>query len=59
MIVFGSYARGGWSEDPVGRDFSDDELLVVISHEDLADPGEFWSETEERRLAELASGPQP
>ncbi len=56
IILFGSYARGDWVEDPVGRYFSDYDLLVVVSHEDLADPGEFWAETEERLLSELASG---
>lgn len=56
IILFGSYARGDWVEDPVGRYFSDYDLLVVVSHEDLADLGEFWRETEERLLAELSSG---
>lgn len=56
IILFGSYARGDWVEDPVGRYFSDYDLLVVVSHEDLADPGEFWAETEELLLSELASG---
>jgi predicted nucleotidyltransferase/HEPN domain-containing protein len=56
IILFGSYARGDWVEDPIGRYFSDYDLLVVVSHEDLADPGEFWAETEERLLSELASG---
>jgi predicted nucleotidyltransferase/HEPN domain-containing protein len=56
IILFGSYARGDWVEDPVGRYFSDYDLLVVVSHEDLADLGEFWRETEERLLAELSAG---
>uniref|UniRef100_UPI001954A848 hypothetical protein n=1 Tax=Escherichia coli TaxID=562 RepID=UPI001954A848 len=34
----------------------DYDLLVVVSHEDLADLGEFWRETEERLLAELSAG---
>ena len=40
----------------MGRYFSDYDLLIVVSHEDLADPGEFWAETEEQLLSELASG---
>lgn len=56
IILFGSYARGDWVEDPVGRYFSDYDLLVVVSHEDLADPTEFWADTEMRLLSELASG---
>ncbi|MCX7587276.1 HEPN domain-containing protein [Phenylobacterium sp. 58.2.17] len=56
VILFGSYARGDWVEDPVGRYFSDYDLLVVVSHEDLADLAEFWDKTEKRLLKELASG---
>lgn len=56
VILFGSYARGDWVEDPVGRYFSDYDLLVVVSHEDLTDLAEFWDKTEQRLLKELASG---
>ena len=31
VILYGSYARGDWVEDPVGRYFSDFDLLVVVS----------------------------
>jgi predicted nucleotidyltransferase len=56
IILYGSYARGDWVEDPVGRYFSDYDLLVVVNHDDLADPAEFWAGTEERLLSELSSG---
>jgi predicted nucleotidyltransferase/HEPN domain-containing protein len=56
IILFGSYARGDWVEDPVGRYFSDYDLLVVVDHEDLTDVPEFWLPTEERLLEELSSG---
>ena len=56
IILFGSYARGDWVEDPVGRYFSDFDLLVVVSHEDLTDVSEFWAKTEDRLLAELSEG---
>jgi predicted nucleotidyltransferase/HEPN domain-containing protein len=56
IILFGSYARGDWVEDPVGRYFSDFDLLVVVDHEDLTDVPEFWAETEDRLLAELSEG---
>lgn len=58
IILFGSYARGDWVEDPVGRYFSDFDLLVVVSHEDLTDVPEFWVKTEDRLLAELSEGKQ-
>jgi len=54
IILFGSYARGDWVEDPVGRYFSDYDLLVVVNHDDLTDFAEFWEKTEGRLLAELS-----
>ena len=56
VILFGSYARGDWVEDPVGRYFSDYDLLVVVDREELTDVPEFWAKTEESLLGELASG---
>lgn len=56
IILFGSYARGDWVEDPVGRYFSDYDLLVVVDHDDLADVAEFWLPTEDRFLDLLAEG---
>lgn len=56
VILYGSYARGDWVEDPVGRYFSDFDLLVVVSDEKLTDVLEFWEGTEKRLRADLASG---
>lgn len=56
VILFGSYARGDWVEDPVGRYFSDYDLLVVVDREALTDVPEFWAKTEERLLQDLAAG---
>ncbi|WP_339710035.1 nucleotidyltransferase domain-containing protein [uncultured Sphingosinicella sp.] len=56
IILFGSYARGDWVEDPVGRYFSDYDILVVVNHEDLTDVPEFWQKTEDRLLAEVGEG---
>lgn len=56
IVLFGSYARGDWVEDPVGRYFSDYDLLVVVNHEDLTDIAEFWEATENRLLADLSAG---
>lgn len=56
IILFGSYARGDWVEDPVGRYFSDYDLLVVVNHDDLTDVAEFWEKTESRLLYDLSAG---
>ena len=49
VILYGSYARGDWVHDPVGRYFSDFDLLVVVDHEDLTD-GEFWFDATNRTM---------
>lgn len=56
IILFGSYARGDWVEDPVGRYFSDYDLLVIVDREELTDVPEFWEKTEEKLLQDLAAG---
>ena len=58
IVLFGSYARGDWVEDPVGRYFSDYDLLVIVDREALTDVPEFWAKTEERLLNDLAAGQQ-
>jgi predicted nucleotidyltransferase/HEPN domain-containing protein len=58
IILFGSYARGDWVDDPVGRYFSDFDLLIVVDHEDLTDVPEFWAKTEDRLLEDLSEGKQ-
>jgi predicted nucleotidyltransferase len=49
IILYGSYARGDWVHDPVGRYFSDFDLLIIVDHEDLTD-GDFWHEAENRTM---------
>jgi predicted nucleotidyltransferase/HEPN domain-containing protein len=56
IVLFGSYARGDWVEDPVGRYFSDYDLLVVVDREALTDVPEFWAKSEERLLQDLSAG---
>lgn len=56
IVLFGSYARGDWVDDPIGRYFSDYDLLVVVDHDDLTDVPEFWAGTEARLLDELSLG---
>jgi predicted nucleotidyltransferase/HEPN domain-containing protein len=56
IILFGSHARGDWVDDPVGRYFSDFDLLVVVNHEDLTDVPEFWHKLEDELLREVSSG---
>jgi uncharacterized protein len=55
IILYGSYARGDWVHDPVGRYFSDFDLLVVVDHEDLTDV-EYWAEANDRLMEQVSLG---
>lgn len=52
IVFFGSYARGDWVADPVGRYFSDYDILVVVNHDELTDLPEYWTTAEDRLLRE-------
>lgn len=53
VILYGSYARGDWVEDPVGGYFSDYDILVVVSDERLTDTLEFWAKADEHLIREV------
>ena len=50
IILFGSYARGEWTEDPKGGYFSDYDLLIIVSHQDFTDFPAYWNAAEDRLL---------
>ncbi|RYG60143.1 HEPN domain-containing protein [bacterium] len=50
VILFGSYARSDWVDDPENGYQSDFDLLVVVSHEKLTDIAEFWYIAEDKIL---------
>lgn len=56
IILFGSYARGDWVEDPVGRYFSDYDILVVVNREEFTDVADYWEKGEAQLLEELSAG---
>ncbi len=53
VILFGSYARGNWVEDPKGGYFSDYDLLVVVNYDHFGEGFEAWERAGERFLQEL------
>ncbi|EJU14974.1 plasmid stabilization system [Sphingomonas sp. LH128] len=61
IILFGSYAKGKQVVDPVGRYFSDYDLLVVVDKEELTDASKYWSKAEDRVVDMLTERgwPQP
>jgi predicted nucleotidyltransferase/HEPN domain-containing protein len=48
VVLFGSYARGDWVDDPVGGYKSDYDLLIVVNDERLTEIAEYWMRAEER-----------
>jgi len=54
VVLYGSYARGGWVNDPVGGYRSDYDILVVVSDERLTDIVDFWSVADDRLMRETS-----
>ena len=52
IILFGSYARGDWVDDPIGGYISDYDLLVVVNDDKLTDITDYWSKAEDHLLRE-------
>jgi len=52
IILFGSYARGEWVEEPhTSKEYrSDYDLLIVVNHPDLKDVATYWYTAEDRIL---------
>lgn len=51
IILFGSYARGGWVEERGGKGFrSDLDILIIVNHPDLTDGRRYWWAAEDRML---------
>lgn len=48
IILFGSYARGDFVDEPENGYLSDFDILVVVSDEKLTDIADYWFETEQR-----------
>jgi predicted nucleotidyltransferase/HEPN domain-containing protein len=48
VLLFGSYARGDWVDDPAGGYKSDYDLLVVVDNEALTEVAEYWTDADAR-----------
>jgi uncharacterized protein len=56
IILYGSYARGGWVDEPhTAKGYqSDFDLLIIVNDKRLTDRVEYWANAEERLNRELA-----
>lgn len=53
VILYGSYARGDWVDDPIGGYKSDYDILVVVNDERLTDVVDYWASAEDRLMREV------
>lgn len=56
IILFGSYARSDWVDEPDNGYLSDFDLLIVVSHEKLTDIADYWWVAEDKILNDPSIG---
>ncbi len=54
IILFGSYARNDWVDEPENGYQSDFDLLIVVSHRDLTEIADYWYVAEDKILRDAA-----
>lgn len=56
IVLYGSYARGGWVDEPhTAKGYqSDFDLLIIVNDERLTDRIRYWEKAEERLIRELS-----
>jgi len=54
IVLFGSYARGDWVDEPEKGYQSDYDLLIIVSHEDLTEIADYWYVAEDKILRDTA-----
>ena len=48
IVLFGSYSRDDWVDEPANGYQSDFDLLIIVSHEDLTDIADYWYVAEDK-----------
>ncbi|QTC90330.1 nucleotidyltransferase and HEPN domain-containing protein [Brevundimonas goettingensis] len=56
IILFGSYARNDWVDEPENGYLSDFDLLIIVSNEKLTDIADYWYVAEDKILHDAAIG---
>ena len=52
LVLYGSYARGDWVDDPIGGYQSDYDILVVVNDERVTDVVDYWAAADDRLMRE-------
>ncbi len=53
IILFGSYSRNDWVDEPDLGYQSDYDILIIVSHKDLTDVAEYWYIAEDKIQRDL------
>ncbi|CAN5360803.1 nucleotidyltransferase and HEPN domain-containing protein [soil metagenome] len=53
VVLYGSYGRGDWVDDPVGGYQSDYDILVVVTDDRLTDVVDYWSAADDRLMRDV------
>lgn len=56
IILFGSYARTDWVDEPENGYLSDFDLLIVVNHEKLTNIADYWWTSEDQILRDPGVG---
>ncbi len=48
IILFGSFSRNDWVDEPTNGYTSDFDILVIVSHKDLTDVADYWYVAEDK-----------
>lgn len=56
IVLFGSYARTDWVDEPDNGYLSDFDLLVIVSHNKLTDIADYWWVAEDKILRDPTVG---
>ena len=56
IVLYGSYARGGWVDEPhTAKGYqSDFDLLIIVNQKELTDRATYWYQADERLMRERA-----
>jgi Predicted nucleotidyltransferases len=54
IILFGSFSRGDWVDEPESGYQSDYDLLIIVSHKDLTEIADYWYVAEDKIMRDLA-----
>lgn len=56
IILFGSYARGDWVDEPENGYLSDFDLLIVVNNAKMTNIADYWWNSEDQILRDPAIG---